>query len=198
MKKTLILMAALLCSSFMFAWEWEKEGDTVTILPNEKSSVVTFSADAPWFNNEIESLHIVIGDGITGILENSFSGSSNIESVEFCSTLEVIGNEAFSGCTKLSNVTLPESLQKIGDKAFFDCPLLNNVIVPGTETEVGEDVFGSTTAVAEEEIASEDIDEGEKRIAVEDNRVLESEELLEPQLPISEEPLPVTEGNLIS
>ena len=145
MKKTLLIIIALLCASSLFAWEWTKEGDTVTVLPNEKSTILNVSEDAPWFNSEYEKLKIIISEGITEIYDFTFKGSKNIACVIIGSTVTRIGKEAFADCPNLEFVDLSESLISIDDMAFFDCPKLNNLIIPGDGTELGKKVIGSST-----------------------------------------------------
>ena len=148
-KKTILLIGTLLCACSLFAWEWEKEGDTVTILPNEKSTILNASEDAPWFNDENEKLKIIISECITEIYDGTIKGSKNIASVIVGSTVKRIGKEAFANCSNLEFVDLSESLLSIDDRAFYDCPKLNTLLVPGENTEIGKDILGSSNYVNE-------------------------------------------------
>lgn len=148
MKKTFLLVLALLCSSLAFSWEFEKEGNIVTILPNSKSTTVSSYKAAPWFNDEIDTLHIVLADGITGVRENTFAGSKNIVSVTVADTVETIGADAFRGCEKLSEIILQPTLKSIGSRAFQDCPLLKNVKIPSNNIEISDDAFDADCYLA--------------------------------------------------
>ena len=142
MKKAfLFLLTTLLCSS-LFAWEFSKAGNLVTILANAKSTFVSYYSAAPWFDPETEELHLVINEGITSIEASCFAGSKNIVSVTIPDSCKVIKQGAFANCPNLQHVSIPTSTKLvIEDKAFYDCPNLTPVIT-GSNTVLGKDVFG--------------------------------------------------------
>ena len=141
MKKALLfLLTTFLCTS-LFAWQWNKEGNLVTISANSKSSFVSYYSTAPWFDDEIKELHIVINEGITSIEPSCFQGSKNIVSVTIPDSCTIIKEDAFRDCPNLFNVSIPTNTKLvIKDRAFYDCPNLTPVIT-GSKTVLGKDVF---------------------------------------------------------
>lgn len=83
--------------------------------------------------------------GVETIGYQAFSGCSNLESVEFPSSLRVLGNEAFRFCNHLSSVTFPDDSQltTIGVDVFSNGTYAGNstiksFVVPSGVTSVGQ------------------------------------------------------------
>lgn len=55
----------------------------------------------------------------------------SLASIDFPSTLRVVGYAAFEGCTSLTHITLPSSLVEIGTSAFNGCINLKEVNING-------------------------------------------------------------------
>ncbi len=122
-------------------------------------------SEQPWFNESIEYVEVIIGEGITHIGESNFEGlyakkvslpstlksigvdafhSSSFESVELPEGLEVIGERAFYTCTSLKSVEIPSTVTSIGKYAFFNCRKLDNVKFNHGLEIIGEDAFQET------------------------------------------------------
>ena len=82
---------------------------------------------------------VVIHEGIPAILQNAFSGFSEMESVSIPSTVTSIGKHAFSKCTKLSEVHLSEGLVELS--GFDSCSALTEIRIPSTVRIIGESAF---------------------------------------------------------
>ena len=60
-----------------------------------------------------------------------------------------IGDEAFSGCTGLTSVTIPDSVESIGSEAFYDCTGLTSVTVGNAVTSIGRNAFDNCYKLVE-------------------------------------------------
>ena len=92
---------------------------------------------------------------ISGVLtSSSYTGiilKTNIKSVVIGNSVTSIGDDAFSGCTALESVTIPDSVTIIDDNAFYGCTALDNIYPQGIDAlgltlkTIGDDVFSFTT-----------------------------------------------------
>ena len=73
----------------------------------------------PWGYDEIK--RVIIGDSVTSIGNNAFSGCSSLTSVTIPNSVTTIGEYAFSRCSSLTSVTIPNSVTIIGEDAFARC-----------------------------------------------------------------------------
>ncbi len=112
-----------------------------------------------------------IGDGITTISSELFSGMTSLQLINFGTKLKTIGTKAFYGCSalRLSNIptgvttiepyafygckaisylTMPEGLTAIGNDTFNACTGLVNVTLPSTVTNIGANAFSDCTKLA--------------------------------------------------
>ena len=88
------------------------------LLINTKTNEIVLS--------EMSVVDVVIPEGIKGITREAFS-ERDIQTVQFSTSLETIGERAFSNCADLKSVILPTSLMEIKADAFADCKSLQNV-----------------------------------------------------------------------
>lgn len=68
--------------------------------------------------------------------------NSDIEKIEFSSSIDSIGWWAFYGCKKLYSVEFNDGLNNIKYGAFMNCHSLKEVSLPYTVYSIGEDAFG--------------------------------------------------------
>jgi len=92
--------------------EWCVAGDVLTISGSGLMEDYTGSRPAPWYRLGDFIRHIEIGEGVTGIGDNAFSGLNGVARVELPATLETIGAKAFAACGI-------RQLQFYGDAPFF-------------------------------------------------------------------------------
>ena len=104
---------------------------------------------------------IVIGEGVTQIVQYSFINNSNsevftnLESVEFPSTITLIGRSVFGnngqfGTEKLKKVTFAENtnnLNTIDGYAFSKCTSLESINIPEGVTTIGTGAFVYCTSL---------------------------------------------------
>jgi hypothetical protein len=85
--------------------------------------------------------NVTIGDGVTSIGDDAFSGCYSLTSVTIPNSVTSIGDSAFSGCTSLTNLTIGNSVTNIGDSAFYGCGSLTSVYFQGNAPSFGSGVF---------------------------------------------------------
>ncbi len=101
-----------------------------------------------WFHSctGIESVIIKGGNNLT-LPSNSFTGCTNLRSVEIGEGIVNIGSNSFQNCSSLINIKLPSTLKTIQANAFASCVTLNEIKLPiGLET-IGNDVFKGCTSL---------------------------------------------------
>ena len=84
---------------------------------------------------------VVIPEGVKAITRAAFS-ERGIQTVQFPSSLEVIGEDAFLKCEDLTSVDLPDSLIQLGNGAFYDCTNLQEVSLSDSLLKIEDFVFG--------------------------------------------------------
>ncbi len=92
----------------------------------------SYFASASKINN------LIIGEGITNIPSNAFSGSE-IDNVRLPSTLEEIGTSSFEDA-KLNGIVLPDSVKYIRDNAFSNLGI-TDIKLPNSLIEIGRYAF---------------------------------------------------------
>ena len=70
--------------------------------------------------------------GCESVGDKAFSGCTNLENIQFASTVKIIGKEAFEDCALLSSIELNDGLKSIGYNAFKGCINLKEIEIPGT------------------------------------------------------------------
>lgn len=125
-------------------WSLDKNG-LLTISGTGKMPDFSSAQSTPWDKNRIRSLEI--GNEITYIGMNAFSGCAELVEVEIPTSVELIGSKAFSMCTKLAQVSMYSGVTSIGENAFQGCSSLEIVTLPDTLEKIGRSAFadcGST------------------------------------------------------
>ena len=135
MKRLLVFLAALLCSTVLSA---QQQDDTVfvnTAYCDGKPIAMTFrymkKGSLEW---------ITVGDGQYGSTAIDTATRARVivipDSVMcplgFRVAVTSIGRHAFGNCTHISEVRLPAGLEEIGDQAFHNCLSLAEVVMPPT------------------------------------------------------------------
>lgn len=94
-----------------------------------------------------------VGDCVTTIGENAFSGRTSMFSIELPNTIERMENLAFAGCYLLKEIDIPMSTTYIGNNAFASCTNLRSVEVPSAAT-LGNSAFTFCTSMVTSMIPS--------------------------------------------
>ncbi len=87
-----------------------------------------------------------IGDKVTGIKANAFSGNGSIKSVKIPETVTFIGESAFQNCSSLESVNLPNGLTIINPYTFSECKMLKEIIIPKYVHCIAEKAFANCTS----------------------------------------------------
>lgn len=83
----------------------------------------------------------VVGNCVTAITENAFSGCSAMEFCRIPNSVKTIGANAFSTCSAMTECSLPSGIQSIGDSAFTNSISLAYVNLPNGVTSLGSAAF---------------------------------------------------------
>lgn len=75
---------------------------------------------------------IVIGDGITKIDNQEFSGYESVTSVSIADSVKEICWDSFRYCSSLKEIKLPKNLEIIGPDAFNNCTSLEEITIPAS------------------------------------------------------------------
>ena len=118
MKKTLLLLVALITATIAFAQKVRIDG----IYYNLNNSNQTAEVAGGFSDN------ITIPEKVT------------YNSTEYSVTS--IGSDAFSSCESLTSITIPNSVTSIGEFAFHVCSSLTSIIIPNSVTSIGNYAFG--------------------------------------------------------
>lgn len=83
------------------------------------------------------------------ITASTFSGCSNLTSVELHDTLVGIGASAFKNCTSLKEIDLPNSLKRIGMYSFSGCSNIKSLTIPSSIESIPPASFASMRGLTE-------------------------------------------------
>ena len=65
-----------------------------------------------------------------------FANQSELNDVTIGEKMTVIPSNLFSGCKSITSITIPPNIEKIGDFSFFQCNNLRNLIIEDSETSL--------------------------------------------------------------
>ena len=84
---------------------------------------------------------MTIGNSVTSIGFNAFSGCNGLTSITIPNSVTSIGGWAFYDCRGLASVTIGNSVTSIGESAFSGCNGLISVTIPNSVTNIGSNAF---------------------------------------------------------
>ena len=99
---------------------------------------------APWYSSRNSVKKVLIGNSVTSIGSQAFSGCSNLTDVTIGDSVTIIGESSFYGCSGLTSLLIPDSVTSIGDGAFGDCSSLTSVTIPDSVTSISTFTFDGT------------------------------------------------------
>ena len=132
MKKMLLVLASLLCSITIYAYDFEVNGVYYNITNETNKTVeVTFYGERPDYVPDMYKYKgtVIIPESVIfeGVLYNVTS----------------IGYSAFTYSYDLESVVLPNTIQTICRFAFYSCSL-KEIIIPNSVTEIKENAFSNS------------------------------------------------------
>ncbi|GAP71680.1 glycoside hydrolase family 5 [Candidatus Symbiothrix dinenymphae] len=156
MKKLFILIIAALCgTNAAFAdyagttgdcnWYLNTTTKTLTISGSGAMGNYAYITDSsPWYVYRLNITSVSIGNSVTSIGQNTFSGCTGLTSVTIPNSVTIIRAYAFLGCTGLTSVTIPNNVTSIGSFAFSGCTGLTSVTIPNSVTSIESSAFKGT------------------------------------------------------
>jgi hypothetical protein len=78
---------------------------------------------------------------LDSIESHTFSGCSNLESIEIPNSVKLIDESAFFGCTKLSKIRIPKDINSINYHTFGNCDGLVSVELSENTTTIDRSAF---------------------------------------------------------
>ncbi|MBQ3001719.1 MAG: leucine-rich repeat protein [Bacilli bacterium] len=84
---------------------------------------------------------VVLGEGMTRIGRQAFSGCTKLVNVQLPSTLRNMGAGVFEQCTALVEITIPERVQAIQMGTFKNCRALEKINLPEGLSEIADEAF---------------------------------------------------------
>ena len=85
---------------------WSLDTETGLLEITGSGEMEDYDNRTPWYSHSYSIMKCTIGNGVTSI-----------------------GNQAFSGCSGLTSITIPESVTSIGYGAFYKCTGLTSINV---------------------------------------------------------------------
>jgi len=85
-------------------WDYVTSTNTLYFYGRGSMESVGNYSSCPW-GHQTDTQKVVIGNGVTSITSNAFSGFTNLTAVNIPSGVTSIGSNAFEGCTGLTSVT---------------------------------------------------------------------------------------------
>ena len=171
MKKTLLLLVALITATIAFA-QTEINGIYYNLNYRNKTAEVTYQYGSSYDNysgvtsitipekvtyNSTEYSVTSIGYGafancssltsisipnsVTSIETLAFELCSSLTSITIGNSVTSIGNSAFYGCTSLTSISIGNSVTSIGDGAFSWCSFLSSITIGNSVTSIGNEAF---------------------------------------------------------
>ena len=157
MKKTLLLLVALITATIAFAYDAEIDGIYYNLYDETKTAEVTSSNND--YSGDITIPEKVTYNfteySVTSIGGWAFSWCSSLTSITIPNSVTYIENNAFYGCKSLTSISIPNSVTSIGDYAFYYCTSLTSIKIGNSVTSIGEWAFAdcsSLTSIAIEAI----------------------------------------------
>ena len=90
---------------------------------------------------------VTIGSGVTSISSNAFRYCSGLTNVDIPNGVTTIGTNAFRNCTSLTSCTIGSGVTIINSYAFYSGTSLTNVTIPSGVTSIGSYAFNGCSGL---------------------------------------------------
>ena len=114
---------------------------------NAKNYSSSSDSEKPLFLIQTQITEFIIGDEVMSIPDYICYKMSNLKSVIIGNSVTTIGKEAFSGCSGLTSVTIPDSVTSIGSYAFRGCSSLTSVTIGNSVTSISPSTFSGCSSL---------------------------------------------------
>ena len=99
------------------------------------------------FSGRTDLKSIEIPNSVTSIGSRAFYGCTGLTSVVIPNSVTSISGSVFRGCTGLTSIEIPNSVTSIGSYAFYGCPGLTSIEIPNSVTSIGESAFSGCSSL---------------------------------------------------
>lgn len=130
--RTLLLLLAIMSSTFTFAHDFEVNGIYYGYKYGSDIEVYVTSRD---YDYNTYSGDVIIPETV------SYGGKTY--------TVTEIGYMAFGGCNELLSITIPNTVNEIRSQAFSYCTGLRNIVIPNSVTLIEQAAFRDCTGLLE-------------------------------------------------
>ena len=146
-------MSVLLLLTTAAAWaapanvlSWDATTKTLTITETATGAIATTSwpfTIGTETINKTDVEHLVIGDGVTEIMNGTFENCTNLITAIISNSVTSIGSTAFKNCTSLTTINLPcnEYFSEIKENTFYSCTSLTSIDIPNNVTTIERFAF---------------------------------------------------------
>ena len=111
------------------------------VIPAELDGVPVSGIADDVFEDTRNIESVTISEGITAIGDYAFGNCFHLSDLAFGDAVKTIGDYAFSVCPSLSSLTMGNSVETIGNGAFSGCKSLTSVTIPPSVKTIGEEAF---------------------------------------------------------
>lgn len=112
------------------------ESLTIIGTPNNLMDSAVADANNPYQTGATQKNPVMINPN-----GHTFTGCTELTTVNMLGDVTYIGWYSFEGCTKLANITLPNTVEVIGDYAFANCDSLTTLALPESLLFIGNYAF---------------------------------------------------------
>ena len=150
MKKTLLLLIALITTTIAFA---QTEIDGIYYNLNNSTQTAEVTSNSNKYSGDITIPEKVTYNAteysVTYIGDYAFRSCSSLTSISIPNSVTSIGDYAFYSCSSLTSITIPNSVTSIGNSAFYWCSSLTSITIEATTPPtLGTSVFNETNLAA--------------------------------------------------
>ncbi|MBO5703466.1 MAG: leucine-rich repeat domain-containing protein [Bacteroidaceae bacterium] len=157
-KSMLLVLMAMLCSTPLFAHDFEVNGIYYNVTSADDLTVaVTYKGSASSEYSNEYSDRVTIPESVTyggntyrvtSIGDYAFRSCTRLYAVTIPNSVTSIGLDAFYNCDFLYSITIPNSVTSIGSSAFAGCSRLSSIAIPNSVTSIGVWAFAECTGLS--------------------------------------------------
>jgi len=126
-------------------WTFDNATHTLSLSGSGDMKTFCYTLDSPppWVHLRPQIERVVMSEGITSIGYESFSGCSNLKSIDIPDTVNKIEGVSFHKCSSLESIKIPENVTEIATGTFQLCTSLKSIKIPDKVTSIGGWAFSN-------------------------------------------------------